>query len=99
MNPVGPGLADRLNLETGRIRWSELQRHFARGVVIVVSETLDLVDIAAAFIDDDDQRVKNLMEKGLVRRAETGDATTWNAGNSEFWAVVAAPWVLVQLTE
>jgi len=45
-------LAEKLNLETARLGWDELARHFARGSVIRVAATL--------------------------------------------WAVVVAPWVLVQ---
>jgi len=32
----------------------------------------------------------------LVSRASTEDAIVWNAQQSQFWAVVAAPWVLIQ---
>jgi len=90
--------ADKLNLETGRLGWPELQRHFARGVVVVVDEALDLIDIAAAFVDDDSDRVENLMARRQVWKADTADADCWNREGAEFWAVVAAPWVLVQRT-
>ena len=41
-----PLLYEKLNLETARIQWAELERHFARGVVIVIDENLDLPNIA-----------------------------------------------------
>ncbi|MFT5113162.1 MAG: hypothetical protein ACI8P9_002490, partial [Parasphingorhabdus sp.] len=31
-----------------------------------------------------------------VRQAEIEDARRWNESQSELWAVVVAPWVLVQ---
>ena len=89
-------IEDRLNLETARIGWQELQRHFARGVVIVVAGQLDLIDIAAAFIRDDRRRVEMLMERGQIRRAVDEDAVAWNAKETEFWCVAVAPWVLIQ---
>jgi hypothetical protein len=86
----------RINLETARIGWQELQRYFAMGVLIVVERELDLVSIASAFIEDDSNRIQPLMSQGNVRKAGTGDAKRWNQANTEFWAVVVAPWVLVQ---
>ena len=90
------GRADQLNLETGRIHWVELQRHFAKGVVIAVDDTLDLTQIAAAFVDDDHDRVASLMNAKRIWKADLNDAKRWNDEGAEFWAVVAAPWVLVQ---
>ena len=44
----------RLNTETARIEWKELERHFARGVLLTVSSELDLVEVGAHMIHDDD---------------------------------------------
>lgn len=90
--------AGKLNLETGRIGWPELQRHFARGVVVVVDDVLDLTDVAAAFVNDDSDQVETLMARRQVWKADTADADCWHREGAEFWAVVAAPWVLVQRT-
>ena len=40
-------LKAKLNLETSRICWHELQTYFARGQVVRVSPDLDLLDVAA----------------------------------------------------
>jgi hypothetical protein len=86
----------RLNLETARIPWTELQRFFARGVVNIVDADLDLVETAARCVENDSQTIQQLLEKGGVRQAEIEDARRWNESQSELWAVVVAPWVLVQ---
>lgn len=91
-----PTLAERLNQETGVIKWSELVRHFARGVVINVSGNLDLINAATCLIEDDAKQLEVWAEKGLVRRASDDDARDWTAREPEFWCVVTAPWVLVQ---
>ncbi|MFK8067857.1 MAG: DUF2288 family protein [Gammaproteobacteria bacterium] len=44
---------DKLNTETGKIVWKELERHYARGVLIKVEQGLDLVEVASSFADDD----------------------------------------------
>lgn len=86
----------KLNGETARLAWQELQRHFARGVVIKVEPGIDLVEVATQFALDDKQAILNQLNAGLIARASNADAIDWNAQQSVFWAVVAAPWVLVQ---
>ena len=85
-----------LNAQTGRIGWEELQRHFARGVVIRVAEDMDLVQVAARVAADDVDQVRRWLADGSVRRAVTEDARAWHSRKAGFWAVVSAPWVLVQ---
>ena len=89
-------LRDLLNGQTGRIRWPALQRHFARGVLIRVAGDLDLVEAAASVVRDDRARVESWMREGRLMNARDEDARRWACEQTEFWAVVAAPWVLVQ---
>ena len=96
MNDEEVDLDERINLETGVIAWSELVRHFARGVVLVVENPLDLVDVAACLACDDTQLLEGWLNSGKVRRASDDDARDWTAREPEFWCTVTAPWVLVQ---
>jgi hypothetical protein len=89
---------DWLNAQTGRIEWPELARYFARGLVVCVNPGEDLLAIAEALIDDDSAAVTAMMEAGRLHRADDRDAKRWEARQSSFWAVVVAPWVLVQET-
>lgn len=92
-------LPDRLNRETGLIEWSDLARHFARGVVIRVETSVDLVDAAACLARDDTAQLTTWLASGELRRASDDDARDWNARSPRFWCVVTAPWVLVQECE
>lgn len=89
-------LRDRLNAETGTITWDELAKHFARGVVLRVSNEVDLITVAEAVIRDDKASVERWMTAGDLRRATDDDARDWVARVPTFWSVVSAPWVLVQ---
>jgi len=89
-------LRAKLNLDTGRLPWAELQRHFARGAVVRVAQGLDLVEVAYRFIQDDKAAVAAWLAAGQVVRADDDEARAWQARGAEFWAVVVAPWVLVQ---
>jgi hypothetical protein len=89
-------LRARLNGETGKLAWGELQRHFARGVVITVAGELDLVEVAACMARDDADALQRWLASGQVARADAADAAGWQTRDARFWAVVTAPWVLVQ---
>ncbi|HEX7048075.1 MAG TPA: DUF2288 domain-containing protein [Gammaproteobacteria bacterium] len=86
----------RLNAETARIPWSELSVHFARGAVVKVAPALDLVEVAAAFVENRRDTVEAWMQAGQVTAATDADAQIWTDSEAILWAVVVAPWVLVQ---
>ena len=89
-------LRERLNAETGVLKWEELTPHFARGVVLRVSNNIDLIDVAEKIILDDKTSIEAWMNSGDVRRATDDDARDWVKREPEFWCVVSAPWVLAQ---
>ena len=89
-------LTARLNTETACISWKELERHFARGVLMTVSPSLDLIELAAHMIQDNKSIIDSLLETGEFRKTTDADACDWSEGEPVLWAVVVAPWVLVQ---
>lgn len=87
----------KLNGETGQLTWRELEPHFARGAVIKVAPGLDLIEVAAGMAEDDAPRLGAWLAQGVVARAGDADAVEWSAAPDRlFWAVVVAPWVVVQ---
>ncbi len=89
-------LKARLNTETAMIGWTEIQRFFAKGQVFIVVPDLDLIDAAASMIMDEKSRVEEWMQQSLIAQASTDDAKRWNENDTDLWAVVVAPWILVQ---
>ncbi len=87
---------DALLKESGIISWNELARHFARGVVIVVSGRVDVLDVARAFSKDNKAQVEQWLSTSEIARASDDDARGWVERNPDFRCVVTAPWVLVQ---
>ena len=85
-----------LNQQTAKIEWSELVKHFARGVVICVDKNLDLIGVAHCMANDDVKSMQHWLDSGALRRASDDDARDWTQRDPVFWCVVAAPWVLVQ---
>jgi len=89
-------LRAKLNLETARLQWPELERHFARGNVIKVTVGMDLVDVALNVAENNTTMVQAWLADGRIARADMPDAEDWHMRQPAFWAVVVAPWVLVQ---
>lgn len=96
MSETNEELIARLNTETAKLSWQELERHFARGSVIKVEQGEDLILTGVLFANDDAKSIEDKLTQGLVSHATMDDAKTWNERQSEFWAVVIAPFVLVQ---
>jgi hypothetical protein len=89
-------LRAQLNAETAPMPWTELQRFFAAGMVVTVSDALDLIDVAAAIASDDKHSVTQWMERGLLGKASDAQAGAWLAADAILWTVVVKPWILVQ---
>jgi len=98
----GPDTRERLRADfhgqTARIPFTELQRYFAGGHVVVVGADLDLVEVAVALAEDDKDRFEAWISTGNVAGVSDDQARDWLAANTQLWAVVANPWVLVQET-
>lgn len=86
----------KLNLETSRIRWHELQTYYARGQVVRVDKSLDLLEVASELTADNHARFEQWLGTGDVGDVTPDMARVWYDLNAELWAVVVAPWVLVQ---
>ena len=86
----------RLNLETSRIHWHELQTYFAKGQVVRVAPELDLLEAAVQLTADNKTQFQQWMSQGQVGDVSPDLARDWYERNAELWAVVVAPWVLVQ---
>ena len=89
----------KLNLETARIAWKDLQRFFASGAAIYVSEDLDLIEVAFQLSEDNRQQFEQWMTAGRVARVTDEQALAWYEGDVMMWAVVVSPYVLVQPTK
>ena len=87
---------EKVNLETSKIAWKDLQRYFACGATVFVASTLDLVDVAYQFSMDNKAQVAHWMQNRQVALISDQQAINWLESDSEVWAVVVKPWILVQ---
>lgn len=82
--------------ETATIRWQELQPFFAKGSLLWIDTSLDLVAVAEAVAEDNQQQVAAWLASGQLERISVEHAEDWQRRDPHLWAVVVAPWVLVQ---
>lgn len=86
----------KINSETARIPWLDLQRFFAAGKVMHVAADIDLVDVAYALEQDDVEQVKKWTDAMQLGPVSDTQARDWVSNEASLWAVVVKPWVLVQ---
>ena len=86
----------KLNSETATIAWKEIEPFFAKGLVVLVNEHLDLVDVAFEISRDNTARISEWIEQGNLLRDFENQATQWSEEDAVVWCVVVRPWVLVQ---
>lgn len=86
----------KLNHDTAKIKWSALHEHQQEESVIAVSTDLDLIDVACEFTLDNSAQVKAWLEQAQIAKVSDEQAQQWKTEERELWAVVVAPWVLVQ---
>jgi hypothetical protein len=89
-------LRAKVNMETSRIHWKELQRFFASGAAVLISTKLDLVEVALQMHIDNKTQFEAWLSSGKIGKVSDEQASAWLAADTEVWAVVVSPWVLVQ---
>ena len=92
-------LRAHLHGETSKLPWSELETHFARGVLFKVEKGIDIIDVAIVMSRDDKDTLKEWIDAQKVIAVETDDAQKWHDASESLWSVVVAPFILVQEIE
>ena len=87
----------KINSETARIPWRELQRFFAAGKLRLVAPGIDLVEVAYALQQDDLDAVQAWVDGEELDAVSDDQARQWFEQDAELWAVVVKPWVLIQV--
>lgn len=92
-------LMQQLNSETSKMPWSELQKFFANGSAVCVDATLDLIEVAADMAQDNKTAITQMMQANTLALVDEVRSQQWLEEDAILWAVVVAPWVLVQAVQ
>ncbi len=82
--------------ETAQISWAEVMPQFAKGNVLWLASDKDLIAVAEHIINDDKAYVSALMQQKALHVLSDDIAADYAQRDPELWAVVIAPWVLIQ---
>ena len=89
----------KLNMETAKLSWKELEIFFAKGTLIQVAKGEDLIAIAELIACNNQDELEKLIESKKIEFA----TPEWIRNNclpaTELWTLVVAPYVLCQLAE
>lgn len=89
-------LKQKLNRDTAKIKWSALDQYQQQDAVVEVTSNLDLIAVACEFVRDNRSQVKEWLDQSLLKKVSDEQAQAWKMEDREIWAVVVAPWVLIQ---
>ena len=90
-------LIARLNSETAKISWLDLQKHYAAGNVLGVASSADLIKVAIALSEDSAAQIKTWLGDKSVFEVTDQQAMQWYENQTTLWAIVIPPFVLVQV--
>lgn len=90
-------LKEKINFETAKIPWKELEIFFAKGKLLYVSEDQDLVSVAKKIAENQAKKI----EKLILNKNISFATAEWVKNNCQaitpIWAVVVAPYVICQI--
>ena len=90
-------LRAEFHAQTAKISWHNLQTHYASGAVVIVAAGLNLVEVAVQLQQDNKALFEHWIASEQVAAVTDVQGQQFYESNQDFWAVVAPPWVLVQL--
>lgn len=89
----------QLGEELANVEWNTLIPHAKRDAIIVVDETLDLVEVGVAIARDDSVSVQSWISQQLIHKPSNNELATWNSEPSKrFTTLIVQPFVIVQET-
>lgn len=88
----------KLQGEVLKARWDDLAPHYARGALLLAHGSVDLLDVAVAIANDDQQAVVGWLGDGLVGKPTDEVAQRWALADPPGWfqAVIVQPFVVAQ---
>ncbi len=89
----------KLNLETATIPWKDLQICFAQGKLLIVEQSVDLLETATHIAENSTEKLEYLIDLNKVAFATPKWIKQHCCDNTILWAVVVAPYVMAQLSK
>ncbi|WP_256576541.1 DUF2288 domain-containing protein [Pseudomonas sp. Irchel 3E20] len=82
--------------ETAPITWKELEPFFAKGALLWVDGSLDLIEAAQAMAQNEADKVAAWLATETLGKVSASRALDLVTRDPQLWAVVVSPWIMVQ---
>ncbi len=82
--------------ECAPVFYKEIEKFFAKGMLVLVANELDIINVALAIQADDKKIMEKWIAQELIIRVHDEHAIKWSQSNEPLMAITAVPWVLVQ---
>ena len=90
-------LRKKLEEDMADVNWNDIKPHAQRDAVIVVNETLNLLDVGVAIAQDDKKTVEHWITEQLISKPSNQQLSDWNIDQTQlFKTLIVQPFVLVQ---
>lgn len=89
-------LKSQLAEQVGDSQWTDLVPHARRDALIVVNESLDIVDVGVALANDNASLVQRWISEQLIHKPSFEELSTWNSNPEQsFNTLIVQPFVLI----
>ena len=92
-------LREKLADEVGTVAWSWLRPHHERGILFLVAEELELLEVALAVAEDRVEKVKAWLEAGHLCQPQPEQVEVWESCGGLFAGVIVKPYVFFKSAE
>ena len=89
-------IQDSIKRDMAEISWAELKVRCPQDALILVSNDLDLVEVAVAIAEDNTEQVSDWMENGQIKQTSDKEVSHWDQKEPIFLGAYVTPFVLVQ---
>ncbi|HEN8709557.1 TPA: DUF2288 domain-containing protein [Pseudomonas putida] len=83
--------------ETATIEWKALERFWAKGDLIWVDPSLDLIAVAEVMAENRGEIFAKWRNDGIVGPVSAEQALELQTRDPEIWAVVVSPFIVIQV--
>lgn len=97
MDETAIPLKQKLNLETAKISWKEIESFFAKGNLLQIETDRDLVEVGELIASNNEKEIEKLILEKKIAFATPDWVKKHCQANTELWTLVVAPYVLCQL--
>ncbi len=92
-------IVDQFKKDLAEVCWKDLRIHLQHGGIIIVTEGLDLIDVAVAVAEDRKPQVEAWIADGALTEPGSEQIETWETElEKPFRLLIVQPFILIQAT-